>query len=246
MAALQEQEHPADLLAEAERLEAEAERQMVTVRTMRADAARLRSRAGRLLHGGGVTVTRRAEPDDPLLGAAALAAEDLQGLWTSADLAKALRIVDSRRALRLCVRLRDLGHVEQHDGRFRSADPEEGLIRDAVIELGEFTCEQLGERVGLRPESLSGYLADLREKGIIAGEDDERMAYQPTGRENVVTRRFHRPAPEQEVVDRSIRRGSAVDYTGRPMIETGGNRRQAGERKSRGGKTKKRQHRNGG
>jgi hypothetical protein len=243
MAVADIEQHPADLMAQAEELERKAEEEMLLVRQWRAEAARLRSRAERINHGTGVTVTRKPEKEDPLLAAAALAAENLPGKWTSAELGKALAITDSNRALRLCVKLRDLGHVEQVDGMFRSVDPEAARIRDAVIELGEFTREQLAQVVSLCPEALTWYLADLRARGIIAGGDLERMAYQPTGRENVVTRRFRRPTPEQEVGGtEKVERGEVVEFTGKPMIESGGNRRRAGERKSRGGNVRKQKH----
>lgn len=236
-------EHPADLLHEAERLEAQAESEMVLVRQMRAEAARLRSRAERINNGSGVTVTRRVEADDPLLSAAALAAEDIPGLFGSEQLAQALAIVDKTRALRLCCALRDKGLLEQVDGKFRSVDPEAARVRDAVLELGEFTREELAARVGRRPEALTWYLADLRARGIIVGDDDERMAYQAPGRENVITRRRHAPTPEQQVIDPGIRRGEVIELTGKAMVETGGNRRRAGERKSRGGAVRKKKKR---
>jgi DNA-binding transcriptional ArsR family regulator len=217
-------EHPADLIEQAEALEAQAEIEMLSVRKLRAEAAKLRARAERINTCTSVTVTRKPPPDDPLLGAAALAVEDIRGLL---------------------VRLRDMGHLEQLDGRFRSVDPEVARIRDAVIELNEFTREQLAERVGLRPEALSWYLADLRTRGIITGDDDETMAYEPPGRENVVSRRRRRRTPEQEVIDPDIAagRGHVVELTGKPMIETGGNRRRAGSRKSRGGAVRKKKTR---
>jgi hypothetical protein len=168
--------HPADLIEQAEELEQRAEQEMVVVRGLRAEAAKLRARADRINHGTNVTVTKRVEREDPLLAAAALAAEDLPGAWLSSDLAKALAITDANRALRLCVALRDMGHVEQVDGRWRSVDPEAAHIRDAVIELAEFTREQLAERVGLVPVALTWYLDDLRGRGIIVGADDELMA----------------------------------------------------------------------
>jgi hypothetical protein len=211
----------------------------VLVRQLRAEAARLRSRAERINHGSGVTVTRRAQADDPLLSAAALAAEDIPGYFGSEQLAKALAIVDKTRALRLCCALRDKGLLEQVDGKFRGVDPEAALVRDAVLELGEFTREELAAHVSRRPEALTWYLADLRGRGIIVGDDDERMAYQAPGRENVVTRRRRGPTPEQQVIDPDIRRGEVVEFTGRPMVESGGNRRRAGERKSRGGNVRK-------
>jgi hypothetical protein len=240
-------EQPGDLLEQAEALEAQAETAMVVVRQLRAEAAKLRSRAERIKTCSSVTVTRKPEPDDPLLGAAALAVEDIGGLFTSTELAKALAIANTTRALKLLVRLRDMGHVEQVDGRFRSIDPEIARIRDAVIELNEFTREQLADRVGLRPEALSWYLADLRTRGIIAGDDEETMVYEPPGRENLVSRRRRRRTPEQEVIDPDIAasRGQVVDFTGKPMIESGGNRRRAGARKSRGGNVRKQKHRNG-
>jgi hypothetical protein len=235
------QDHPADLIAEAGRLEAQAELEMVAVRNLRAEAAKLRSRAENLRNGSYVTVKPAPQRDDPLLAAAALAAEDLPGTWISSDLARALGIGDANRALRLCVKLREMGHVEHTDGRWRSVDPEIARIRDAVIELAEFTREQLAERVELRPEALTWYLADLRRKGIISGGDHEQMRYEPTGRETVVTRRRHMRAPEQEVIDQrlSSSRGRVVELTGKPMIESGGNRRQAGQRKSKGGTVRK-------
>jgi hypothetical protein len=238
-------EHPADLIEQAEALEAQAEIEMLSVRKLRAEAAKLRARAERINTCTSVTVTRKPPPDDPLLGAAALAVEDIRGLFTSTELAKALMISDTNRALKLLVRLRDMGHLEQLDGRFRSVDPEVARIRDAVIELNEFTREQLAERVGLRPEALSWYLADLRTRGIIAGDDDETMVYEPPGRENVVSRRRRRRTPEQEVIDPDIAagRGHVVELTGKPMIETGGNRRRAGSRKSRGGAVRKKKTR---
>jgi hypothetical protein len=237
--------HPADLIEQAEELEQRAEQEMVVVRGLRAEAAKLRARADRINHGTNVTVTKRVEREDPLLAAAALAAEDLPGAWVSSDLAKALAITDANRALRLCVALRDMGHVEQVDGRWRSVDPEAAHIRDAVIELAEFTREQLAERVGLVPVALTWYLDDLRGRGIIVGADDELMAYSPPGRENVVTRRRRLPTPEQQAIDPDlrVRRGEVVEFTGKPMVETGGNRRRAGERKSRGGNVKKAKHR---
>src|SRR3954469_8012683 len=109
-------EHPADLIREAEELEQRAEEEMVLVRQCRAEAARLRARADRINNDNGVNLVRRAEPDDPLLAAAALAVEDIPGRFTSTELAKALVISNATRALRLLVRLRDMGHVEQlHD-----------------------------------------------------------------------------------------------------------------------------------
>jgi hypothetical protein len=238
------EEHPADLIAEAERLETDAEAEMVLVRQLRAEAAKLRSRAERIKGDSLVTVTRKPEPDDPLLGAAALAAEDLPGTWTSTELAKALMISNATRALRLAVRLRDMGHVEQlPDGRFRSVDPEAARVRDAVIELGEFTRAELADHLGVLPEALTWYLADLRQRDIIVGADDERMAYNPPGRETVITRRRRRRTPEQELIDQAPERGQVVEFTGQPMRETGGNRRRAGERKSRGGNVRKQKHR---
>lgn len=244
MAAAITDEHPGDLIEQAEALEAQAETEMLAVRRLRAEAAKLRARAERINSCTSVTVTRKPAPDDPLLGAAALAVEDIGGLFTSTELAKALMISDTNRALKLLVRLRDMGHVEQLDGRFRSIDPELARIRDAVIELNEFTREQLAERVGLRPEALSWYLADLRGRGIITGDDDE-MVYEPPGRENVISRRRRHRTPEQEAIDpeAAAGRGHVIELTGKPMIETGSNRRRAGSRKSRGGAVRKKKSR---
>jgi hypothetical protein len=69
-----------------------------------------------------------------------------------------------------------------------------------VIELGEFTREQLAARVEPAPGGADLVLGRPARQGHHRGGDDERMAYQPTGRENVVTRRRHAP-PEQEVID---------------------------------------------
>jgi hypothetical protein len=238
-------EHPADLIREAEELEQRAEEQMVLVRQCRAEAAKLRARADRINSDSGVNlVVRRGEPDDPLLAAAALAVEDIPGTFTSTELAKALAISNATRALRLLVRLRDMGHVEQQpDGRFRSVDPEAGRIRDAVIELHEFTRAELAEHVGLVPEALTWYLTDLRARGIIVGADDDEMAYNPPGRETVVTRRRRAPAPEAELIDQAPERGQVIEFTGKPMIESGGNQRHAGRRKARGGNVRKQKKR---
>lgn len=245
MAAVAAELHPADLVAEAERLEEQAEQEMVHVRNLRAEAAKLRSRAERINKGQLVTVnTRRADRDDPLLAAAGLAVEDLRATWTTEDLAKMLAIRDHGRTARLVRSLRDLGVVEaaSETGRWRSVDPQEARVRDGVIELDSFTRDELAEHLGVPPESLTWYLSQLRGKGIISGGDRERMQYEPTGSERVQTRRFRRPAPEREAVAKHLTegRGRVVDGTGKPMIETGGTQRQAAERRGRGGKTRKR------
>lgn len=239
------EEHPAELVAQAEALEQRAESEMVMVRNLRAEAAKLRSRAERLNHGSGVVV-KRFERDDPLLAAAGLAVEDIDGTFTSADLAKLLALHDMRRVARLIAVLREMGHVEQlANGRYMSVDPEAARVRDGVIELDSFTKAELAAHLAMPAESLTWYLADLRARGIIGGDDDERMCYEPTGRETVVTRRFRRETPEQAAVDKNAAgdRGVAVEFTGKPMIETGGNRRRAGERKSRGGNVRKKKQR---
>lgn len=216
---------------------------MTRVRADRAEAAKLRARAERI-NQGGLPLVRPTDRQDPLLAAAGLAVEDLTGAWESAELGKLLGIRDKSRIVRLLAALRDMGHVEHvGDGRWRSADPVAAQVRDAVIELGEFTTQGLADHLGMHPTTLRWYLADLRQRHVITGESHERMAYNPPGRETVVTRRRHAPTPEQELIDQAPVRGHVVELTGRPMVETGSNRRQAGRRKSRGGAVRKKKQR---
>lgn len=237
-------ENPGELIAQAEALEARADAMMAQVRELRADAAKRRARAERL-NMGGLPIIHRVDRDDPLIAAAGLAAEDLPGTFQVHDLCNALEIKDHARGLRLLIALRELGHVQAvHGGGWRSVDPEAARVRDMVIELGEFTREELADRLAMHPTTLRWYLADLRQRGVIGQEDaDGRIAYQPTGSERVVTRR-RRQAPPEAVLggDLAAAGGKVVEFTGKPMVEprnaTG--RRKAGSRKSRGGAVKRR------
>lgn len=248
MAATAQQEHPGDLMDEAAGLEREADQLLAEVDRLkelakdhRARAAALRHKANRILHPEtGVTVKRQTPKSDSLLAAAALAVEDMPGVFGEAAVASALKI-GSVRAKELLRALEAAGKISAvpERGGYRSVDPEAARVRDAVVELGEFSDQSLAEHLGTTASAISWYLTDLRRRGIVDGPASA-MFYVRTGRETVVTRRFRRTPAEQEVVDRDlVERGKAVEYTGKPMVENGGNRRRAGERKSRGGNVRR-------
>lgn len=249
------EEHPADLAlradeldAEAEELREEAERLRTRAKERNAQAAALRSKADRILNPDlGVSVRRRApaRSNDTLLAAAGLAVEDLPGTFQITHLAAALEI-GTVRAQALCDALVDLGHIEVREHGYRAVDPEAARVRDAVVELKQFTRASLAMKLEVRPDALTWYLHDLRQRGIIAFDTiGGPISYVETGAERVVTRRPRRLPPEQAVVDKELnaRRGAPVEFTGRPMVETGGSQRRAAERRQRGGATKKKKQR---
>lgn len=242
------EEHPGDLLdraveldREADDLRAEADRLKTRAKEREAQAAALRHKAQRLLHPElGVTVKQsRPKPPDALLGAAALAVEDLEGTILPTQLAEILKI-GSKRAGDLLDALLEAEKVERNNhGGYRAIDPEIGRARDAVIELGEFSEAQFADRMGMPRESARWYLLHLKQRGVVEKLNEATWAYVVPGAERVVTRRPRRPTPEEELRRDDIKRGETVPYTGKPMVESPGAQRHAAERRRRGGKTRK-------
>lgn len=191
-------EHPADLVAQAQALELEADQLAARARASRAQAAKLRSRAQRLNDPErGVTVRRAPVKPDELLAAAALACEDLAGTFQARDLARALSIADERRAGRLLLALSELGHVTRQGEGWASVDPEEARVRDYVIAAREFSIADAIKALAMPELTLAHYLDHLRERKLIEGAGGQ-YRYIETGPELVITEYpRHRP-PEKE------------------------------------------------
>lgn len=174
-------EHPVELLAEAEDLEREAGELWARVKELRGRAAGLRERAKRRVQEAEAVPVRRPrpEPPDPLLSAAALAVEDLRGEFTTHDLAEVLEIPDER-AGKILARLVEMelvmrvGMRERNpaDRKWRSVDPTAARVRDAAKDMDRFTVAQLARKLAMHPQELAYYLAELRIRGAIEWWDD--------------------------------------------------------------------------
>lgn len=217
-----ETEHPADLIAEADRLEREADSMWAQVKERRGKAAALRFRARRILDEVDQVLPRRASAPDPMLAAAGLAVEEFPGLFTPTELGVRLQIRDPARLTRILGSLAQLGHVRRiQDGRYRTVDPDEARVRDAVIELGSFTVAQLADKLEVQPHYLTHYLDQLRDRQLLA-ETDGTLSYIKSGPERATTRRPNRPPPERTVAGAYAQapdeRGLVMEFTGKGTV----------------------------
>jgi hypothetical protein len=206
-----EDQHPALLLVRAHELVDEADALQEQAKAKRAEAARLRARAERLRDGEHLR-PKKPEPMDPLLAAASLAVEDLDGYWTPSDLAEALELTDKARAVRLVFALRDLGVVVKVEDKWRTVDPDEARVRDTLRELGTCSQQELAEKLQMAPVTLDYYLdyGVAREWCHIA--EDGHLMYVKGGPERIITSRPRRPLPEKDrpAYDLAPHRGEAI------------------------------------
>lgn len=170
-------QHPAVLLAHAHELAQEAAELAEQAKAKRAESALLRARAERFRDGEHLRPARpKAEPPDPLLAAAGVAVEDLAGVWKSADLAALLEIRETR-ASKIVLALEAMEVVARSGDGWRTSDPEEARVRDALRELGTCTREQLAERLELSPQALTYYIDLWAERGYCNIAHDDHLMY---------------------------------------------------------------------
>jgi hypothetical protein len=192
-----EDQHPALLLARAHELVNEADELQEQAKLKRAEAAKLRARAERLRDGDHLR-PKKPEPMDPLLAAAALAIEELDGYWTPGDLDEALELHDKARAVRLVYALRDMGVVVKVEDKWRTVDPDEARVRDALRELGTCSPQQLAEKLEMAPVTLDYYLEYGAERGWCDISSDGHLMFLNAGPERIITRRPRRRPPEND------------------------------------------------
>jgi hypothetical protein len=181
-------------------LDHRAEQLAEQAKDTRAEAAKLRAQAERIeCPETAVKVTVRARDrvrDDGLLAAAAVAVEDLKPGFEATDLAVALGIADRARAGRLVRALHDLGKVTRQGEGWAVVDPDEGRVRDFVVEAGTFTmADAMAALPDLSELDVSYYLRNLSDRGALAAAGGGFTYVEPDGRTGSRPRR--RP-PEQD------------------------------------------------
>jgi hypothetical protein len=187
------------LMEEAAEWKEESTKCLTLARECEAKAAKLRAKAVRLENPElGVKVKRRVPKNDSLLAAAGLAVEDIRGNFDSAKLAELLGIGTARARDILC-ELVAIGKIERVGNGYRCEDADAAAVRDAVIELGDFTEESLAEHLGWPVAAVRWYVEDLCDRGILDFSEDETadLAYKPTGPETVITSRPRHTPPEK-------------------------------------------------
>jgi vacuolar-type H+-ATPase subunit H len=206
-------EHPAVLMVrshelanEAEDLvkQAEAEAGRIVeqakdaARALRAQSAALRAKANRLADGAHLAPKKKPEAMDPMLSAAGLATEAFTGRWTVEQLAKHLQIRDAKRAVKIVLALEKLELVERDGDDWRTVDPEEPRVRDALQKLGVCTVQELADELGNSVEGLGRYIERGAEVGWCHVMEDGYLMYQKPGPERVITRHPSRRPPEKD------------------------------------------------
>jgi hypothetical protein len=208
-------EHPAVLLVRAHELTNEAD-DVVRAAQAKADeliaeareeakrlvgeAAKLRSKADRLADGAHLAPKRRFEPADPMLSAAGLKVEEYGGRWDVDRLARDLQIRDRQRVVKIVHGLEELDVVErdEEDGFWRTLDPEEPRVRDALRELGVCSRQELAAHLKTSVAALEHFIEIGAEKGWAHLMGDGDLMYQKPGPERVITRRPSRRPPEKD------------------------------------------------
>lgn len=241
--------HWSEALQAAKRLDEEAAElaERAKERSRMAIAVRLRAERER---DGEEAQAPKPDLTDSLLAAAGLAVEDLEPGFQPVDLAGALAIKDTRRALALLLALEQLGHVRREGKgalvRWAAVDPMETVARDFARQQGRFHVAELAEHLQVPIPGAEHYIRLMVARGQIhrPGTDGstawEWLKAQP---ERAVTRRPRRLPPEAEAVakvgDLAPRRGEVVEGTGqaigashRPMLDS--------DRKKRGKRIRRR------
>lgn len=195
---LNENEHPALLLARAHELLNEADELYERVKELRMESARLRSRADRYRDGTPMEVRPKREKPDRLLAAAALAVEDLPRVFSTRDLGEALQVRDMARATKLLHALAKMDLVMPVGEDWRAQDPEEARVRDALRELGTCSREQLAGHLERPVEALATYLDDGERRNWVHVMEDGHLMYLKPGPERVITRHPKQRPPEKE------------------------------------------------
>lgn len=229
MSAVEVEQHPLELIAQADDLVEEADKLYAKVVELRREAARLRSRGERELERAQER-ERPTGPPDPLLSAAALAIEDLGYGWTIVQLGVAIQVRDQNRLAKIVSRLIAMGLAQEigkptqlgDHHRYRSVDPEEARTRDALRELGTCTKEQLAEQLEVPVESLVYYIDVGRERGWCSVAEDGHLMFLRPGSERVITRRRKEAPPERAVVQAPQRAGGPVEFTGKGAVPNRG------------------------
>lgn len=195
-----EDEHPALLLVRAHELAQEAEKLVEKAKAKRMEAAKLRAKAERLRDGAHLAPAPRprAEPTDPLLGAAGIAIEDLGGTWQPEQLGELLGLRDRRRVEKIVSVLESMELVLHVEDGWRTIDPDEARVRDAMRKLGTGSPEQLAEAVGLPVSKIGGYVELGQERGWLDVSFDGHLMFLRPGPERIITRHPHRRPPEKE------------------------------------------------
>lgn len=192
-----EDQHPALLLARAHELVREADELVEQSKAKRSEAAKLRARAERLADGAHLVISRpKAEPTDPLLGAAGIAIEELDGTWKPEQLAERLELRDTRRVAKMITALVKMELVVRVEDGWRTVDPDEARVRDALRELGTCSPEQLADRVELPHTKIAAYVELGQARGWCDVAHDGHLMYLRPGPERVITRHPSRRPPE--------------------------------------------------
>lgn len=154
-------DHPAELMARAQELYAESEALYEQCKAKRMEAGRLKARAERLADGEHLRRQRaRAVEPDPLLAAATLAAEDLD-VFEEQQLGDALSLRNKSRVHLICTQLAEGGAIARVQGGWRSIDPQESRVIEALRNLGTCSREELAAELELAVESLTYYVEEL-------------------------------------------------------------------------------------
>lgn len=208
-----EDEHPAMLLARAHELTREADELAEQARAKRAEAGRLQGKAERLKDGAHLApVKKKIEPPDPLLAAAALATEDLEGYWQLEALGELLDVRSPKRLTHIVNGLIEMNLVVKVEDKYRTVDPEESRVRDELRVMGTGSQVELAHRLDMPRATLDYYLELGASRGWASIGADGHLMYLRPGPERIITTRPRRRPPENDppaFVD-APRRGEAI------------------------------------
>lgn len=227
-----------ELLAAADRLDAQSIQLREAADKARFDAAKTRARAAREAGGTSVKARRYQATSqvmtDPLLPVAGVAVETMRGEFSTQDMAVRLRIADTNRVHLLLGALVEMGKINTAGhSRYRVPNSGPDRLRDYICEAKICTVEEAASACELPEEEVDRIAGLFLSQGMVEWDPQGRITYVEPGTDSSARARRRPPEKDPPCFSDAVARGLPVRIVDHGKASKATTRHQMNQRQKR-------------